>query len=219
MAEQKSYVKNFKEGEIIFCEYEPGSTFYLIKKGRVKITKISEKYEKTLDVLGEGSLFGEMAIIEQAPRSATAIAETNVTVMEFTKENFRQILTTNPELLVNLIRILCFRIVEAKRRLSILEIKDAEGKVIDSLLMLVENIIRKSPSILDEERYITLSSTVKDIAHWCGLEENVAKGIMMNLERTGKIETKPGHITIKDLQDLHRIIERKRKMAKAGLIE
>ncbi|PKL11138.1 MAG: Crp/Fnr family transcriptional regulator, partial [Spirochaetae bacterium HGW-Spirochaetae-6] len=77
MAEQKSYVKNFKEGEIIFCEYEPGSTFYLIKKGRVKITKISEKYEKTLDVLGEGSLFGEMAIIEQAPRSATAIAETN----------------------------------------------------------------------------------------------------------------------------------------------
>jgi CRP-like cAMP-binding protein len=136
MSEQKSYVKSFKEGEIIFCEFEPGNTFYMIKKGKVRIAKVTEKYEKTLDILDEGSIFGEMAIIEQAPRSATVIAETDVTVTEFTKENFKEILSTHPELLVNLIRILCFRTFEAKRRLAVLQMKDSEGRLIDALLML-----------------------------------------------------------------------------------
>ncbi len=215
----KQYIKEYKEGDIIFCEFEPGGTFYLIKKGKVKISKISEKHEKTLDIMGEGSIFGEMAIIEQAPRSASAIAETNVVLMEFTKENFKEVLSTNPQLLVNLIRIVCRRIFEAKRRLSVLEIKDNEGKIIDAILMLAENVLRRNPDLAEEEKYISIQAGINDIAHWCGLDETSTRSIMLNMERQEKIETKPGMIIIKDLQDLHRMIERKRKMAKAGLIE
>lgn len=213
---QSNYVKEFQQNTIIFCEHEPGNTFYLIKKGKVKISKISEKYEKTLDILSEGSIFGEMSIIEQAPRSATAIAETDVTVMEFTKENFKEILTSHPELLVNLVRILSYRTFEAKRRLSVLMIKDNEGKVIDALLMIAENMMRKNQEISDE-RPIAIASTIADIGHWCGLNEQATKVIVFNLEKAGKVELKPGFITIKNFQDLKRTIERKKKMAKAGL--
>lgn len=214
--EQNTYVKEYKQGTIIFCEYEPGSTFYLIKKGKVKISKISEKYEKTLDVLSEGSIFGEMSIIEQAPRSATAIAETDVVTMEFTKDNFKDILTGHPELLVNLVRILCFRTFEAKRRLSVLMVKDNEGKVIDALLMIAENMMRKNQE-LTEERPIAIASSVADIGHWCGLDEQATKMIIFNLEKAGKLEVKPGMITLKNFQELKRTIERKKKMSKAGL--
>ena len=157
-----------------------------------------------------------MSIIEQAPRSATAIAETDVTVMEFTKENFKEILTSHPELLVNLVRILSYRTFEAKRRLSVLMIKDNEGKVIDALLMIAENMMRKNQEISDE-RPIAIASSIADIGHWCGLNEQATKVIVFNLEKAGKIELKPGAITIKNFQDLKRTIERKKKMAKAGL--
>lgn len=215
---EKNYIKEFKEGEIIFCEYEPGNVFYLIKKGKVKIAKISEKYEKILDILQDGAIFGEMAIIEQAPRSATTIAETDVVLTEFTKENFKELLITHPELLMNLIRVMSFRIFEAKRRLSILQIKDNEGKIMDSLIMLAENVIRQSPDIKDTKN-VQIQSSHAAIGSWCGLDEANAKNILFNLEKQGKIETKPGVVVIKDLNDLRRTIERKKKMAKAGFNE
>lgn len=218
MADAKSYVKEYNEGDIIFCEFEPGNTFYMITKGRVRVSKISEDYEKTLDVLEEGSLFGEMAIIESAPRSATLIAETDVSLTEFTKDNFKAILAGHPELLSNLIRILCQRIYEAKRRLSVLQIKDDEGKLIDVILMLVENAIRKN-SDLAEERLIPINTTIADLGYWCGLKEDEAKQIIYNLEKAGQLEAKPGMIVIKNLPDLIRIVERKKKMAQSGLLE
>jgi len=214
MAEgQKNFLKEYKKDTVIFCEYEPGNAFYLIRKGKVKITKITEKYEKTIDILEEGSVFGEMAIIDQALRSATAIAETDVQLTEFTKENFKGILSTHAELLVNLIRIVCFRTTDAKRRLSLLQIKDDEGKVIDAILMLAEGLIRRNPELL-EEKNIAINSTISDIGHWCGLDEKTAKSVIFNLEKMEKLESKPGAIIIKDYVDLRRILERKKKMAK-----
>ena len=57
----------FEKGEVIFCEYEPGDTFYLIQKGRVQIIKIMGEIEKTVAILQPGEIFGEMAILEEAP--------------------------------------------------------------------------------------------------------------------------------------------------------
>ena len=70
--------KVFQPNEILFCEYEPGNDFFLIKEGKVKITKTVGSSVKTLDVLESGDILGEMAILEEQPRSATAIAVTEV---------------------------------------------------------------------------------------------------------------------------------------------
>jgi CRP-like cAMP-binding protein len=78
----------FRPGEVIFCEYEPGDSFYLIQSGQVKISKVVLENEKMLDILQPGDGFGEMAIIENAPRSATATAVDDVKVLVFKKENF-----------------------------------------------------------------------------------------------------------------------------------
>ena len=64
----------YQPNDIIFCEYEPGNEFYFLQEGRVKVTKIVSDMEKTLDIFHTGDIFGEMAILDEGPRSATARA-------------------------------------------------------------------------------------------------------------------------------------------------
>ena len=68
------FAVNFQPGDIIFCEYEPGDNFYLIQSGRVQIVKILGNIEKNIDILVPAGIFVEMAIREEAPRSATGVA-------------------------------------------------------------------------------------------------------------------------------------------------
>ena len=88
----------FGPDDIIFCEYEPGKDFYILQEGRVKVTKIVSDMEKTLDVFHPGDIFGEMAIIEDQPRSATAIAIDKVKILKLNKESFSMLIQGTPQL-------------------------------------------------------------------------------------------------------------------------
>ena len=107
---------SFSKGDIIFCEYEPGDNFYLIQNGRVEIVKILGDIEKKIDVLEPGEIFGEMAILEEAPRSATAIALDNMKALEFNRENFQILMQGNPQIALKLFRLFTKRIYDQKRR-------------------------------------------------------------------------------------------------------
>ena len=60
------FARTIQAGEILFSEYEPGDSFYLIQAGRVKISKIVGDIEKTIDILQPPEIFGEMAKIGRA---------------------------------------------------------------------------------------------------------------------------------------------------------
>jgi CRP-like cAMP-binding protein len=94
--------------------------------------------EKTIDVLGPGDVFGEMAILEEQPRSATAIAMDSVRVLKFHRDNFDALLQGNPQLAYKLLLIFSKRIYDAKRRLMILLLEEPNVKVMDVLIMLAE---------------------------------------------------------------------------------
>ncbi len=67
--------RNFKTNEHIFWEGEPGVGMYIIKKGSVKIyRKLSEGHDKELAMLKSGDFFGELALLDESPRSASAVA-------------------------------------------------------------------------------------------------------------------------------------------------
>ena len=129
----------FRKGDIIFCEYEPGDTFYLIQAGRVQIVRIIGDLEKNIDVLYPGEVFGEMAILEEAPRSATTIALDEVKALEFNRENFEVLMMGNPQIAMKLLKLFVKRIYDQKRRFLILTLDDVEAKVADVFLMLAEN--------------------------------------------------------------------------------
>ncbi len=99
-------------GEDILREGELGDTLYLIVEGRVRIHRGGQ----TLAVLGERESFGEMAILDPAPRSATATAETDVTLLALTEADFRELLEEKHAIALGIIQVLTRRLREADTR-------------------------------------------------------------------------------------------------------
>ncbi len=206
--------KTFSQGDIIFAEYEPGETFYLIQEGKVKVTKLVDGKEKILDIFGPGDIFGEMAIIEKKPRSATVEALTDLKVLEFNKDNFTFLLTANPSWIEKLIRSFAKRIYEAKRRVKILLLKDAELRIMDTFCMLAECKNNVSKNYFDP---ITFKETYESIANWAGLDLDQTRKILKDFERMNRITFGNGEITVKNINEFYRIIESKIKvMQKMG---
>jgi CRP/FNR family cyclic AMP-dependent transcriptional regulator len=85
--------KKVKKNEIIFKEGDVGDTFYLIILGSVRIsTMVPGVGEEALTILKEGEYFGEMALIDDAPRSASAIANDDTRLLLIEKDDFRKLL-------------------------------------------------------------------------------------------------------------------------------
>lgn len=95
-----------EKGEYIFCEGEEGHEFFIILNGHVDI----QIKNKLIITLGPNDIFGEMAIIDDAPRSATAIAKTTATLLPVSKKDFFALVQRKPEFALDVIRTLTHRL-------------------------------------------------------------------------------------------------------------
>ena len=198
--------KEFKPNELIFCEYEPGNEFYFIQSGRVRIVKIINNREKTLDVLTEGDVFGEMSILEEEPRSASVIAIDHVKVLQFHRDNFDALLQGNPQLAYKLLVIFSKRIYEAKRRLMILLLDEPQLKVMDVMIMLAE----QDPQ-MDLQNQISLPVNAQQIANWAGMAPEDVHKELAHFAKLNKIEVYGDKIIVNNIRDFMRMVTSKRK--------
>lgn len=201
--------KTYQDKDIIFCEYEPGNTFYFLLEGRVKITKITKDTEKTLDILDSGQIFGEMSILEEAPRSATTVAVGTVKVLEFNKENFTALITGKPQLAIMLLKIFAKRIYDQKRRLMILTLSEDDSRVMDVFLMLAENM---SIDLAETSRVIFKTSP-EGIANWCGMDKMKCTQILGTLQKQNRIILHSNEIVVTNINDFYRVVNSKRRLA------
>ncbi len=109
--------KRLNEGMTVFIEHMPGESLYLIQAGTIRISKmISEGDEKTLVILGPDDVFGEMAILDGAPRSATARVIEEARLLSLRKADFEALCEKNPSLglrlMRNIVRVFSQRIRE-----------------------------------------------------------------------------------------------------------
>ncbi|MBN2039567.1 MAG: Crp/Fnr family transcriptional regulator [Spirochaetes bacterium] len=196
----------YAPNEIIFCEFEPGNEFYFIQSGQVKIVKIINNAEKTLDILETGEFFGEMAILEEAPRSASVIALGHVKLFRFHRDNFETILHGNPQLAYKLLMIFAKRIYDQKRRLMILLLEEPQLKVMD-----VFNMLAEQDPHLDLQEAITLKITPAEVSSWAGMQPKDVQKVLNNLNQLGKIELFNDKIIVKNIRDFQRVVTSKRK--------
>ncbi len=205
------FAVTFKKGDIIFCEYEPGDTFYLIQSGRVQIVKIMDDIEKTIDYLNPGEIFGEMAILDAAPRSASAIAADNVKALEFNRENFEVLMMGNPQIALKLLKLLAKRIYDQKRRFMILTLDDVQAKVADVFLMLDEANPTKGE---EPTRERTFSTTVDDIAHWAGMSPEKCREVLNHFASQRRVEIFADRIVVQNINDFARFVNSRRSQQK-----
>jgi len=199
--------KTFQQGDVIFSEYEPGDNFYLIQSGRVQIVKIFGDLEKTIAVLNPGEIFGEMAILEEAPRSATAIAMDQMTALEFNQENFEILMQGNPQVALTLLKLFAMRIHDQKRKFQILTLDDVEAKVADVFLMLSEH----EPVDTSEVEEMEFKTTVDDVAHWAGISPEKCRQVINHFINQRRIELYPDRIVVRNINDFARFVKSRRR--------
>ena len=195
------FAKTYEPGQVIISEFEPGDAFYLIQTGTVQLIKCVNGTKKNLDILKMGEFFGEMAILDNSPRSATCMAKTRVKCLEFSKENFEVLMTGNPQLALNLLKLFCKRIYDQKRRFRILVIKDPQARLANVFIMLNEMY----PSANPDSRICKFNVTVADVAQWAGLSQDVTRTEINRFVEKRRIEVFDNYIIVSNISDMKRI--------------
>jgi len=111
--------KEFLAGETIFTEGSLGTEFCILQRGTVLIRKKVAEGERELARLGPGECFGEMALFDDAPRSATALAATDCTLLTLERSRFSSLLTQRPEMALVICRVLSLRLRAANEQLGV----------------------------------------------------------------------------------------------------
>ncbi len=103
--EREGQIRKFRAGDVIFSAGDPGDGFYIVKTGQVEIVATAENNEsRLLAAIGPGDFFGEMAVVDSEPRSATARALVETTAFYFSQEQLLQLLERRPRLALDLVR-------------------------------------------------------------------------------------------------------------------
>jgi CRP/FNR family transcriptional regulator, cyclic AMP receptor protein len=102
---------NFDAGEVIFREGDPAKELFIVKSGKIEI----RLGNRLLDTLPELSIFGEMALIDRSPRSATAVAATNATIVPVGEKQFLFLVSRTPFFALNVMRVLADRLRSANK--------------------------------------------------------------------------------------------------------
>ena len=123
-------------GTLLFHENDPGEEMFIIQTGKVKISKKVRNVEKTLVVLGKGEFFGEMAILNDRPRSATAEVVEDSEILVIDRKTFETMIRGNAEIALRIIKKLSARLQEADNQIENLMIRDNTSRIVDLLAKL-----------------------------------------------------------------------------------
>ncbi|OHD53636.1 MAG: hypothetical protein A2Y33_06860 [Spirochaetes bacterium GWF1_51_8] len=197
---EENYYYIYQDSQIIFLEHELGNMLYIIQEGEVKITKVEQQQEVLLNILKPGDIFGEMAILENKPRNATAVASGTVKVMAVSRENFPAIVAAHPQIATKIITLLSERIWFIHRHIMNMLIADPETRLYDAFNIL---ILKGRVNIAQGGSYV-FDVGFDDMLKFTGLEKNAnGSGTLRNILDTDKsFGMKDGKIVCRDLKKL-----------------
>jgi CRP/FNR family transcriptional regulator, cyclic AMP receptor protein len=186
--------KTYPKGSVILFENDRGDSLYLVASGQVKVVLIGEDgREVILSVLGSGTFFGEMALIDDAPRSAHVIAMEDSTLLVLRREDFQARLRSSPEVAISLLRELSRRLRRADEKIGSLVLLDVNGRVADLLLRAASE---------EDGEMIRRKMTHHTIAQMIGSSRETVSRTMRDFVERGLIQVTRKDITIKDRQAL-----------------
>jgi len=186
------HVKMYKEGEIFFFEGEVGDNMFIIQTGSVKILKKIQNLQREIAILKSGEFFGEMSILLNEPRSATAKAMEDTTVVSISSKTFSQMLKENVNISVKMVEALAERIRDTDDRLK----KIMEDRIFIALISYIEDSALNGEKI-DVGKYV-LRETIEDLARIISLPIIKIDEVLKKLVKYGFIEMEQNRIILKD---------------------
>jgi len=205
MADDKLFAKvgrTCPAGTILFRDGEAGSEMYVLRRGRVRIFKEVRGEEKTLATLGAGEFFGEMAILNDKPRTASAEVIEESDMLVINGKAFGAMVVSNTEIAVRLIRKLASRLDNANELIDILMHKDPKARVILGLSREAE--YSGEPM---EDGGVRVPLDNAGLARQVGLPVKEVENVLARLFRLGILEDDDGGFRIPDTLRLHEFLE------------
>ena len=121
--------RKYPKDAVVFEDGSMGDYMYVIQGGEVKVTKMSEDgREKILEILAEGEFFGEMALLDREPRSASVKTTRACTLLALSRQDFLGLLRQNPDISLEMIRELARRLRETDEQIRGLLFERVEGR-------------------------------------------------------------------------------------------
>jgi CRP-like cAMP-binding protein len=191
--------RRFDRHEVIFHEGDPGDTVHLVNHGRVALrvtTPVGDTV--TLRILGPGAHFGELALLDPAPRNATIVALERTETLALHRDHFDELRREHPAV----DRILLDSLVAEVRRLSVQLVEALYVPVPRRVELRLADLVRQYGT--DGSGPVDIPLTQEDLAELCGASRTTVNKVLRGLEDDGLVTVSRGHIVIQEPDRLRR---------------
>ena len=183
--------KPYPRGSAVIAAGDPTDALYIVISGRLKVVMSdNEGREAILAILNRGDFFGEMGLIDQAPRSASVVTLEACELLTITRADFMKCLQKNFDLAMNVIRGLVGRLREADQKIGSLALMDVCGRVARLLMEMAETV--------DGQKVVTRKLPKQQIAKMIGASREMVTRVMKEMEASGHIEVRAQRILLRD---------------------
>ena len=183
--------RRFPKHKTIVEEGAPGDYMYIISEGRVKVTKLSgDGREKILELLEVGDFFGEMSLFDEAPRSASVKAMSDVRILALARNDFLRLLSRSPDLALSVIQELTRRLRQVDEQASSLSFQRVKERTMGLLVRLAKE------ASSHEGRRKTPVLTHQQIADMIGTSRETVTRAVKGLKEEGWLEQEGKHYLV-----------------------
>lgn len=196
--------RRFNAGQTIFHLGDPGGLLYIVDTGKVKIYyPNAEGQEVTLAILGQNDFFGELALFDDEPRSATAETLEPTYTFTLAREEFIRYVGQNPDFAMKVMSTLAKRIRAMNEQISDVFFLDLPGRLARKLLQLADD--HGEP--VDDGVFIPLHLTQTDLAEMTGATRVSVNKALRRFRKQGWVSVSGRRFTVHDPGELQNLIQ------------
>lgn len=181
-------LKKYRKNNLIIFEEDEGQVLYIIRSGRVKISRINFSGEEViLAILGATDFFGELSIIDEGPRSATVTSLEEVELLSIRRQDILELMTLHPQIAISLLKLMAVRLRKTDAQLVSLSTLDARGRVISTIV----GLCKDHGETEGDSIRLTSLPLQRDLASMAGTSRETMSRLLARLEQDGWL-TKDG---------------------------
>jgi CRP-like cAMP-binding protein len=196
-----AYLRTYRKGEIICEKGEPGDALFVTRSGKVRVYTTDESgHEVALHIYGPGSFFGELALLDGLPRSASVDALEQSDILVLPREEFLAQLEAHPHIILHIIRAITKRLRITTERAEQMAFLNIYGRLALQLLDLAEK--HGKPMARGVE--INLDLAPEDLASLAGVDPKGLDRVLQFYSEAGLVEVNWPRIVVRDEEGLRR---------------
>jgi CRP/FNR family cyclic AMP-dependent transcriptional regulator len=199
------FTKQLKAGEVLFKQGDLGEHMFIIQTGKVEVYIKGQNGDKSLAFFGPGDFFGEMSIIEKAPRSANARAAEETRLIMLDERTFDLHVQANPAIVRKILKNMSARLRDTNRQLQNLLIKDINRRIANQILLMSHQHGIKGAGGIKMDVPFGEAELAKDT----GLTDELPKlrEVLEKLKSSKIIDIQGGQILVLSTESLEKFIQ------------